>query len=314
VLCRIRSLLGQAEEGRAEKQVSGQENRPTNMARRQIRIWVPNRNKKYIESPSRRMLFTWFLLAGFIFLLGPQSLTNKFQFAFARIFRWPLSIGRTITLSARTPAAVLRQQDAGVSRIKYDQLQNYLANLTEELNSERQKVEELSKLRNRRPLEGAGLMLADVITASGDGLIINRGGDDGLQKGQFVLGDNSIIGTISDVSPRTAKVELITETTSSIAVDINGLKAVIRGDGKNSVKVQLVSKKHKIKIGDDVFACKKPGLLDTPIIIGTVTQCKTADENPLLWDITVKPACDIQKLSEVAVIIMNPAPISDFGR
>lgn len=242
------------------------------------------------------------MLAGFIFLLGPQNLTNKFQFAFARIFRWPLSIGRTITLSARTQP----QLTDVVSRRKYDQLQNYLANLTEELNNERQKVEELSKLRNRRPLEGAGLMLADVITASSDGLIINRGGDDGLQKGQFVLGDNSIIGTISDVSPRTARVELITETTSNIAVEIGGLKAVIRGDGKNSAKVQLVSTKHKIKIGDDVFARKKPGLLDAPMIIGTVTQCKTADENPLLWDITVKPACDIKKLTEAAVIIMNP--------
>lgn len=272
------------------------------MARRQIRIWVPKRNKRRLESPSGGMLFTWFMLAGFIFLLGPQNLTNKFQFAFAHIFRWPLSIGRTITLSARTQP----QLTDVVSRRKYDQLQNYLANLTEELNQERQKVEELSRLRNRRPLEGAGLMVAEVITASTEGLIINRGQNDGLQKGQFVLGDNSIIGTISDVSPRTAKVELITKTTSNIAVEIGGLKTVIRGDGKNSAKVQLVSIKHKIKIGDNVYACKKPGLLDAPMIIGTVAQCKTADENPLLWDITVKPACDIQKLTEAAVIIMNP--------
>ncbi|MGA1979551.1 MAG: rod shape-determining protein MreC [Sedimentisphaerales bacterium] len=248
------------------------------------------------------MLFTWFTLAGLIFLFAPQNLTNKFQFAFARIFRWPLSIGRTISLSARTQP----QLTDVVSRSKYNQLQNYLANLTEELNQERQKVEELSMLRNRRPLEGAGLMLAEVITASTEGLVINRGQNDGLLKGQFVLGDNSIIGTISDVSPRTAKVELITKTTSNIAVEIGGLKTVIQGDGKNSAKVKLVSIKHKIKIGDNVYACKKPGLLDAPIIIGTVAQYKRDDENPLLWDITVKPACDIQKLNDVAVIIMNP--------
>jgi len=255
-----------------------------------------------LEPPSRGMLFTWLMLGGFIFLFAPQNLTSKFQFAFAHVFRWPLSIGRTITLSARTQPQLMDV----VSRRKYDQLQNYLANLTEELNQERQKVEELSRLRNRRPLEGAGLMLAEVITASTEGLIINRGQNDGLQKGQFVLGDNSIIGTISDVSPRTAKVELITETTSNIAVEIGGLKTVIQGDGKDSVKVQLVSIKHKVKIGDNVYACKKPGLLDAPMIIGAVAQCKRDDENPLLWDITVKPACDIQKLTEVAVIIMNP--------
>jgi hypothetical protein len=26
----------------------------------------------------------------------------------------------------------------------------------------------------------------------------------------------------------------------------------------------------------------------------------------LLWDITVEPACDLERLEEVAVIIMNP--------
>ena len=259
------------------------------MAKQQIRI-------------SRRMLFTWFVLAGFIILFAPQKLTNKFQFAFAHIFRWPLSLGRNISLSARTQQPLTDV----VSRRKYNQLQNYLANLTEELNQERQKTEKLSRLRNRRALEGAGLVFAEVITAYPDGLIINRGTDDGVQKGQFVLGDNSIIGTISDISPRTAKVKLITETTSNIAVEIGGLKTVIQGNAANSVSVKLLSTKHKVKIGDNVYACKKPGFLDVPMVIGTVARCKRDDENPLLWDITVKPACEMEKLNEVAVIIMNP--------
>ncbi len=198
------------------------------------------------------------------------------------------------------------ESEAWVSRIKYDQLQNHLANITEELNHERQKVEELSRLRNRYPLEGAALVLADVITASAEGFIINRGETDGLQKGQFVLGDNSIIGTISDVSPRTARVGLITEITSDLAVEIGGLKTVIQGYSRNSAKVRLVSTKHKIRIGDNVYACKKPGFLDTPIIVGTVSKCRKNDENPLLWDITVKPACDVERLNNVTVIVMNP--------
>ncbi len=255
-----------------------------------------------MESPSRGMLFTWFMLGGLIFFFAPQNLTSQFQFAFAHIFRWPLSASRTISLAARTQP----QPTDVVSRMKYNQLQNHLANLTEELNQEQQKVKELSRLRNRRPLEGAGLMLAEIITSSAGELIINRGQNDGLQKGQFALGDNSIIGTISEVSPRTAKVELITGTKSNIAAEIGGLKTVIQGDGKNSVKVLLVSIKHKVKIGDNVYACKKPGLLDTPMIIGTVSQCKRDDKNPLLWDITVKPSCEIERLTSVAVIIMNP--------
>jgi rod shape-determining protein MreC len=242
------------------------------------------------------------MLGGLIFLFTPQNLTNKFQFAFASIFQWPLGVGRTISLSAHMQPQITDV----VSRSKYNQLQNHLANITEELNCERQKVQKLSGLRNRCPLEGASLIFADVVTSSTNGLIINRGENDRVQKGQFVLGDNSIIGTISDVSPRTAKVELVTEATSSIAVETGGLKTVIQGYGKNSAKVKLVSIKHKVKIGDSVYACKKPGFLDTPMIIGAVSQCRRDDENPLLWDITVKPACDIERLNDVTVIVMNP--------
>ncbi len=116
------------------------------MARKQIRV-------------SRRMLFTWFMLAGFIFLFAPQNLTNKFQLAFARIFRWPLSIGRSISLVAHTQQPLTDV----VSRREYNKLQNHLANLTEQLYQEHQKVENLSGLRDRLPLKGAKIVLADVI-------------------------------------------------------------------------------------------------------------------------------------------------------
>ena len=267
------------------------------MARQQIKV-------------SRRILFTWFMLVGFIFLLAPQNLTNKFQLTFAHIFRWPLSIGRSISLSSRVQPELTDM----VSRRKYNQLQNHLANVTEELNQEKEKVEKLSKMRDRRALEGAGLMIAYVITASSDGFIINRGEGDGLEKGQFVLADNSIIGTICEVSPRTARVELITETTSNIAVTIGGLKTVLQGDGKGAAKVRMFSIKHDVKIGDNVYACKKPGYLDTTMVVGTIAHCERDSENPLLWDVTVKPACDIQQLSDVAVIVMNPKRSAVNGR
>jgi len=53
------------------------------------------------------------------------------------------------------------------------------------------------------------------------------------------------------------------------------------------------------------MASKKPGFLDMPMIIGKVAQCKL-NAQPLLWDITVEPVCDIQKAENVVVIVMNP--------
>ncbi len=258
---------------------------------------------------SGRMLFTWLMLAGLILFFTPRKLTNKLQFAFVRIFGLPLSLSRSISFSSRSEPLATEVVSLGL----YNRLQNHLANVTEQLQMEHQVVEVLSGLRNRFPLEGANLVCADVITTSigaeHSNLIINRGENDGLAKGQFVLSDNSIVGTISDVSPRTARVRLFTDPESKIAVKIGSVKTerLIHGDGNDSAKVKLLARKYKIRMGDKVMVRKKPGFLDAPIIIGVVAKCRTDDVNPSLWDVTVKPVCDIEKLQRVSVIIMNPS-------
>jgi rod shape-determining protein MreC len=269
------------------------EQRDTVMARKLIRV-------------SKKMVFTWAMLAGLIILFAPQSMTNKFQFAFSRIFHWPLSIGRNFTLLARTqdsPSDV-------VPRFEYAKLENHLSNLTKLLEQEHQKVERLSGLRSKFGLVGAKLVCADVITAILEGprneLMLNRGQNDGLAKGQYVLGINNIIGVISEVTPKQAKVKLVTDRTSSMESEVTGLKTVLKGNGGNCAKVPLMSLEHKIKAGDIVYACKKPGLLEVPIMIGKVTMCKRDTQKPQLLDITVEPSCDVAGLTSVDVITMNP--------
>jgi len=247
------------------------------------------------------------MLGGLIFLLAPQGLTNKFQFAFARTFSWPLGTGRSVTLAARTPAPTEL-----VSRREYDRLQNHLANVIEQRDQAYQEIETLSGLRNRLPFEDANFVSAGIITDSTDKshneFIIDHGEKDGLAKGQFVLADNSIIGTVSGVSLRRAKVKLITDPTSKIPVKVGTLNVsgLMEGTGSNSAKVPLIPRKHKVKIGDDVRVRKKPGWLDAPIIAARVAECKRDDANPLLWDITVKPVCKIEELTTVTVIVMSP--------
>jgi len=246
------------------------------------------------------------MLGGFIFLFTPKRVTNKFQFAFVRTFGWPLGIGRSITLAADTPLST----DV-VSRREYNQLRNHLANIIQQRNQAQKDIEKLSGLRIKPSWEQMNFVLADVITVS-DGLqnelIINRGSDDNLAKGQFVLGDNSIIGTISSVSAHGAKVKLFTDPTSKIPIKVDQLDVVriMQGAGGNSAKIKLLQINHKVKKGDIVFADKKPGCLDVPMIIGKITQCKRDDKAPSLWDITVEPVCDVQRLNYVAVIVMSP--------
>jgi rod shape-determining protein MreC len=266
------------------------------MARKRIRI-------------TRRMIFAWFMLGGLILLFSPQAVTSRIQFAFARFFRWPLTIGRNMPLSAK--AKVPLENDFSRKEAQY---QNYIANLEEELRQKNRTIEQLTGLKTRfRGLEGAKFLPADIITASVEGkrgeLIINRGSADGLAKGLFVIGDNSVIGTITDIAERTAKVRLFSDASSMVQVNIAGLETnmLMQGDGANTARIKMVPVKHKIKAGDAVMLRKKPGYLDMPMIIGSVQHYKRDDKNPALWDITIKPACDVARLNDVAVIVMNPA-------
>ncbi|MFC1603508.1 rod shape-determining protein MreC [Planctomycetota bacterium] len=254
---------------------------------------------------SRRMLFTWFTLTGLIFLFAPQSLTSKCQLAFVHVFRWPLSIGGNLALTAQTQQSL----SGAVSRSETRYL-NYIANLEETLAEERKKFKKLSGLYNTHVWEGTDFALADVITATVEGsrneLTINCRKTAGLAKGQFVLGNESIVGTISDIFPQIskAKVILITDPTSITPVEVTDFKSIMKGSGNDSAKIEMV--KNEVEVGENVIALKKPGFLDAPMIVGKVSECNRNQKNPSLWDITVVPACDIKQLKDVAVIIMNP--------
>jgi cell shape-determining protein MreC len=258
---------------------------------------------------SRRMLFTWFMLTGIIFLFAPQSFTNKFQLAFVHIFRWPLSIGGNLVMTAQTqqPLSVTD----GRSEIRY---RNFISNLEKTLAKEREKFKKLSKLYNTYNTyvwEGTEIALADVIPAtitvegSRNELMIACRKSNGLAKGQLVLGDECIIGTISDIFPQIskAKVVLITDPTSKIPVKGTGFENVMKGTGNNSAKIEMV--RNKVEVGENVFAYKNPEFQDAPLKVGEVSKCERNQKDPLLWDLTVVPACNIKQLEDVAILIMN---------
>ncbi len=263
----------------------------TTMARKQRRI-------------SRRMLFTWLLLGGLILLFTPQRITNKLQFAFARVFSWPLSAGRSITLSTETS----QQSNDFVSRREYEQLNNHYHNVVQQRDHLLRRLNQYAGLKQLPVWERANFVLADIITASYQReceLIINRGREDAIAAGQYVLADNSVIGIVSDVSMRTAKVRLLTDPDSKIAVRIEGGKTgrLMQGCGNNLARVRLL--KERVEVGEKVLAGEKYGYLDCAMVAGNVVKCERNQKSPLLWDIIVEPACDMHALTSVAVVVMR---------
>ena len=68
----------------------------------------------------------------------------------------------------------------------------------------------------------------------------------------------------------------------------------------------MIARELDIKVGDTVYAATKSGFLDTPRVIGEISDVKDNDNEPLLRDITVKPIQSVVLLKYVAVIVMEP--------
>jgi len=268
---------------------------------------------------SRGVLFTWGMLFGLIFLFAvPPRTCSRLQLFYASVFRWPLALGRSASLAAHGPV-----QTPGVSSQEHEELvlelQTKIANLDGQLQDARQKNEQLAKLRDRPGWGNVELRQARVLAmpdATQSHLFISRGSDDGVATGQSVVslsdsGDaqgNSVIGTVSDVAAKTAKVRLITAAGSQVFASVADLtvRGIMEGQGDGTAKI-LIWREHKIREDDPVYTGRLPGL-DVPVITGRVASCEPDLDNPVFWDVRVVPVCDVATLSDVAIVVSAPRP------
>ena len=261
---------------------------------------------------SKAKLFAVLLIAAIVLFLFPLRITKRFSFLFVKIFNPVLSIGRG--LSSANFKFIPSTKDF-VTQAEYNRLLTAYENISADLDTMKKRYEMLAGIRTKLPKLGVAVILAEVMNSSVGGgkreLDINKGRNDGVRVGQYVLGQNSIIGTVNDTTKTQASVQLITDASHSMEIRIcrkgttKYIRAQLIGSGKNLCKIPLISTMLDIRLQDTVYAEVNPGLLETRTVIGKITDVKSDRKNPLLWDITVEPVCDAESLINVAVIVRN---------
>lgn len=256
---------------------------------------------------SAKTLFVWCFLSGFVLLLLPASLTSCLQGSFARVFRTPLRVGRNIELFKPVKA----DRRGFVSRTDYIRLQNHAATLESQLEAERHKLALVSGIKERLAFAATSLIPADVVTVSIGPLqgqmILNRGANDGIEKGNYVIASNSVIGRVTDVWANQSAVRMVTDPLSQVPARIAGadVNILLKGGGENCAVIDFLKVDFPIAVGANVCARPQPEFLEAPIVIGRVSHCSRDEENPLIWDIIVTPACEFSDVTTVAVLKVN---------
>ena len=204
-----------------------------------------------------------------------------------------------------------------VSRNDYARLWKSYKNLHAQLLSLHEEYERLANIRSGLPqLSAEGLVMAKItgtVSNYNHELIINKGSEALVRRGQFVLSEqkDALVGVVSEVSETAAKIRLITDTMQTLEIHIRrdgtdkDIRAMMIGNGTNTCGISMIDRQRDIREGDTVYAAAVPDKLNVPLVVGEITSVHPDDQHPLLWKITVRPAEDMSRLNNVAIIVAD---------
>ena len=133
---------------------------------------------------------------------------------------------------------------------------------------------------------------------------INVGAQQGAGVGMSVVsGGAGLVGRISEVGPRTAKVRLLTDTESAVAALLQTTRGtgLVIGEPDGSLQMRYIPQEEAVNVGDIVLTSGLGGLMPKGLVIGQVTEVQQKMYETF-QTATVRPAVDFARL-ELALVV-----------
>jgi len=147
-------------------------------------------------------------------------------------------------------------------------------------------------------------------------LVISRGAEDHIAAGQAVLGPGAaLVGVIEDVQAHRARVRLLSDAGSAVAVVAQRarVQGALAGDGHGgSLHLDFVALDAAIDVGDLIITSALGGVLPAGLPIGRVSAV-ARPEQELFASIEVAPLVDYSKLEHVIVLTGEEARAASAG-
>jgi rod shape-determining protein MreC len=112
-------------------------------------------------------------------------------------------------------------------------------------------------------------------------VILGRGSQEGIKVGHSVMGVGGLVGRVTEVTPHTSTVLLLSDPTSRAGAVISGSRHMgyIRGQGSNRVLMQFFDKVPSVHRGDVVSTSSVSALFPSGLPIGRVESINL-NKNP----------------------------------
>jgi rod shape-determining protein MreC len=211
----------------------------------------------------------------------------------------------------------------GGLRENYDTLAGFraenerLRRRIEDLEVERQKLLEAQATNDRlkQLLDFRAALPGKAVTASIIGnsatswfqsCLLDKGSADGVRKGMAVVTPLGVVGQVVAVTPRTAKVLLLTDPNSGIDVLVQRTRArgIVSGSLENGTVLKYVKRSEDIQEGDRLLTSGTDGVFPKGMMVGTVIKVMKQHIG-LFQFVEVLPAVQPARVEEVQIVAVG---------
>ena len=179
-----------------------------------------------------------------------------------------------------------------------------------DLQSENERLRALLDFKEQR--NNYNYITTNIIGISGGGIIdgyaVDKGQNDGIEKGMVVIAANGLVGKVSKVESNWSIVQAIINENIKVGVMVEGtstITGILAGYKDNSndnlVKVSNLPIDSTIKVGDKIITSGVGLLYPKEIQVGEVLSVEE-DKVSVMKTAVVKPTVDFNKLEELFIV------------
>ena len=191
-------------------------------------------------------------------------------------------------------------------------------NLIKENNSLTAQISELKDQKNenenlRRQLDlaprgkyqlEAAMVIGQDSLGSGSWLMIDKGSNDGIEKGMpAIVFDGILVGKVAEVYQTSSKISLLTDPSNFVnVVDLEtGAAGIVKGKYGLGLMMDMVEQTDSLKEGDDIITSGLGGLMPKGFLIGKIRQISDSSDK-LFQQAAIVPQVKYLKLDTVFVV------------
>jgi len=151
------------------------------------------------------------------------------------------------------------------------------------------------------PEQAATALAARVIADSGGAymrnVLVDAGARDGVARGQAALTGEGLVGRVSEVGSRTARILLLTDLNSHIPVSVErtGEHAMLDGDNSDRPRLVFLDPKTPIEAGDRIVTSGSGGVFPPGLPVGLVSGIESGVTR-------IEPYAELSRLQMVRVV------------